>query len=94
MNYSTAQKHGKLVCDVVEMLETFSVTFNHHEDDKRLQQIVAPMMKVAAHALSSTLEALNDEERSHPECLRDGLRHDYGAEYHSATAEEMADKAH
>jgi hypothetical protein len=67
MKYKIAKEHGRRVCDVMQMLEAFAVAFNHREDDKRLQQVVSPMMKVSAHMLLGTLEVLNLEAMTSPE---------------------------
>jgi hypothetical protein len=69
MKYAIAEKHGRRVCDVLQMLETFAVAFNHREDDKRLQQVVSPMMKVSAHLLGETLQVLNLEAMTSPEVM-------------------------
>jgi hypothetical protein len=67
MKYAIAEKHGRRVCDVIQMLEAFAVAFNHREDDKRLQQVVSPMMKVSAHLLGESLQILNFEAMTSPE---------------------------
>jgi hypothetical protein len=67
MKYKIAKEHGRRVCDVMQMLEAFAVAFNHREDDKRLQQVVSPMMKVSAHMLLGTLGVLNLEAVTSPE---------------------------
>lgn len=59
MKYKIAYEHGRRVCDVIQMLEASAVAFNHREDDKRLQQVVSPMMKVSAHLLGETLQIPN-----------------------------------
>ncbi len=67
MKYRIANKHGRRVCDVIQMLEAFAAAFNHREDDERLQQVVSPMMKVSAHLLGETLQILNFEAMTSPE---------------------------
>src|ERR1700694_2243133 len=69
MKNAIAEKHGRRVCDVIQMLEAFAVAFNHREDDKRLQQVLSPMMKVSAHLLGETLQVLNFEAMTSPEAM-------------------------
>jgi hypothetical protein len=69
MKYKIAREYGRRVCDVIQMLEAFAVAFNHREDDKRLQQVVSPMMKVSAHLLGETLQLLNFEAMTSTEVM-------------------------
>jgi len=69
MRHDVAKTLGKQTCDVIQMLETLGAAYNHNEDDKRLQQVIAPAMKVAAHTLRPVLEALNLEEVTSPESV-------------------------
>ncbi|MGD1215836.1 MAG: hypothetical protein ABR861_12710 [Terriglobales bacterium] len=71
MKYATAQTLGKQVCDAIQMLEALGVAFNHNEGDKKLQQVIAPALKCAAHLLGPVLDALNTEEMSSPGGIRD-----------------------
>ena len=67
MKYKIANEHGRRLHDVMRMLEAFAVAFNHREDDKQLQKVVSPMMKVTAHLLGETLQILNLEAMTSPE---------------------------
>jgi hypothetical protein len=69
MKYEIAKGHGSRVHDVIQMLKRFAVAFNHREDDKQLQRVVSPMMKVAAHMLGETLHVLNMEAMTSPEAF-------------------------
>ena len=84
MKNAIAEKHGRRVCDVIQMLEAFAVAFNHREDDKRLQQVVSPMMKVSAHLLGETLQVLNFEAMTSPEAM---------AAYNKAAKEDLDEEA-
>ena len=84
MKNAIAEKHGRRVCDVIQMLEAFAVAFNHREDDKRLQQVVSPMMKVSAHLLGETLQVLNFEAMTSTEAM---------AAYNKAAKEDLDDEA-
>jgi hypothetical protein len=77
MKYAIAEKHGRRVCDVIQMLEAFAVAFNHREDDKRL------MMKVSAHLLGET-QVLNFEAMTRTEAF---------AAYNKAAKEDLDDEA-
>lgn len=65
MTYETAKTLGREVCDVMQLLEALAVAYNHREQDAKLQQIIAPAMKVCAAQLRKTLTELNLEELSH-----------------------------
>jgi hypothetical protein len=84
MKYKIAYDHGRRVCDVMQMLEAFAVAFNHREDDKRLQQVVSPMMKVSAHLLGETLQVLNFEAMTSTEAM---------AAYNKAAKEDLDDES-
>ena len=84
MKGAIAEKHGRRVCDVIQMLEAFAVALNHREDDKRLQQVVSPMMKVSAHLLGETLQILNFEAMTSPEAF---------AAHNKAAKEDLDDEA-
>jgi hypothetical protein len=65
MTYETVKNLGKEVCDVMQLLEAVAKAYNHRETDAKLQQIIAPTMKVCAAQLRTTLTELNLEELSH-----------------------------
>lgn len=69
MKYTIANEHGRRLHDVMRMLEAFAAAFNHREDDKQLQRVVSPMMKVSAHMLLGTIEVLNSEAMTSPEVM-------------------------
>lgn len=65
MTHETAKTLGREVCDVTQLLEALAVAYNHREQDAKLQQIIAPAMKVCAAQLKKTLTELNLEELRH-----------------------------
>ena len=74
MKHEISKRLGKQTCDVIQMLEALGTAYNHNEDNERLQQVIAPAMKVAAHTLRPVLEALNLEEWSSPEGMKEACR--------------------
>jgi DNA-binding protein YbaB len=74
MKHEMAKILGKQTCDVIQMLEALGTAFNHNEDKERLQQVIAPAMKVAAHTLRPVLEALNLEEVTSDEGMKEACR--------------------
>lgn len=65
MTHETVKNLGREVCDVMQLLEAVAKAYNQRETDAKLQQIIAPAMKVCAALLRKTLTELNMEELSH-----------------------------